>query len=509
MRLRGWLLAALAIALGAGGLLSLAQADRFIHEIHFGLFPTCLGCHAGIPEGDEARYYTVMPADCANCHDGERQDPVDWQEPAREPDNLVFSHVVHAEGAGEMECGECHRTEDGEERMEVGRARVELCMDCHEGDPEAHLSRGVDCTECHAALVDATGLSEDRIMDFPWLSSHDESDFILSHGEGVRRWGGTETCAVCHARESCTRCHLNAADVPSIQMLGSDPRIAAINKGEDGEWPVPESHEQADWALAHGSAATEAPAGCANCHAAPTCQQCHGAVRLPALAGLPTPRPGGPRGAMIRAFEVPGHGGAFGSQHGTAAVTGLPKCESCHVETQCAACHEQRNAGPSAMGDPADASSGAGPDDALAIVQSLPGERRSGYHPANFVLRHGAEAYSAQSTCSDCHTTEVFCRDCHQTSGFGASRVRRGGLLFHDAQPDWLLNHGQAARQGLEECASCHQQTTCLRCHSAKTPLWNVNPHGADFDAERIANKSPEYCIICHFASILDVRDPD
>ena len=118
------------------------------------------------------------------------------------------------------------------------------------------------------------------------------------------------------------------------------------------------------------------------------------------------------------------------------------------------------------------------------------------------MLRHGAEAYAARSSCGECHSTEVFCRTCHTNSGFGDGRDSRGNA-FHNAQPDWLLSHGKAARQGMEECASCHQQTSCLRCHSAKAGL-RINPHGPGFDPERVADRSTMSCGICHTSDIVN-----
>ena len=70
-------------------------------------------------------------------------------------------------------------------------------------------------------------------------------------------------------------------------------------------------------------------------------------------------------------------------------------------------------------------------------------------------------------------------------------------LVGSYAQPDWLIVHGRAARQGMEECTTCHQQTSCLRCHSARAG-WRINPHGPDFDPKRIAQRSTESCSICH-----------
>ena len=107
-----------------------------------------------------------------------------------------------------------------------------------------------------------------------------------------------------------------------------------------------------------------------------------------------------------------------------------------------------------------------------------------------------------RSDCTACHSTEVFCRTCHTNLGVGATG-QRGTGAYHDAQPDWLLGHGKAARQGLAECTTCHQQTSCLRCHSAKFGL-RISPHGQDFDPKRVADRSTMSCGHCHFSDILD-----
>ncbi|HSR43481.1 MAG TPA: cytochrome c3 family protein, partial [Longimicrobiales bacterium] len=69
-----------------------------------------------------------------------------------------------------------------------------------------------------------------------------------------------------------------------------------------------------------------------------------------------------------------------------------------------------------------------------------------------------------------------------------------------DAEPLWLLRHGQAARQSLESCASCHTQRQCLQCHST-FGAFQVNPHGADFDARRAWERNPGVCLACHLES--------
>ena len=67
------------LTVGSGVVLSGMGSQRFPHERHTNLFPTCLGCHAGIPEGDAATAYSVEPALCSGCHNGSVQPEVDWE----------------------------------------------------------------------------------------------------------------------------------------------------------------------------------------------------------------------------------------------------------------------------------------------------------------------------------------------------------------------------------------------------------------------------------------------
>ena len=493
--LRSLLVALPALLIAAGVLASLTQEEPFPHEVHVDLFNTCLGCHAGIPEGDAASAVSVTEADCLECHE---EGEVDWRPRGPSGTNLVFSHPEHAE-IEELECGECHGLAEATEFMEVGSANPAICFDCHDGD--SHLAQNAECSFCHVRLADAATLTAGQIAGFPSPEGHDAEGFVLEHGEAAR---ATEAnCAFCHAQESCSRCHVNARQLPAIASLPTDARVASLTAGEPGWWPTPPDHERSDWAVIHGTEAAGAIESCANCHARPSCAGCHG-DGASFLVSLPEPEPGGATGVQVVALRPPGHTFTFAVQHGTAASLGLPNCAACHAEAECVDCHALRGTGQPPSPSVPSARHEVRNDDAPPGVAAVPSaEPAGGFHPVDFVMRHAAEAYSVRSDCTSCHSTEVFCRDCHTNLGFGDDRATRGNS-FHSAQPDWLLSHGKAARQGLEECASCHQQDSCLRCHSAKAG-WRVSPHGPDFDPERVADRSRQSCGICHSGGIDDL----
>lgn len=496
-------LAVLAVALAglsATGAALLGRGDGrpFPHGKHAGLFPSCVGCHEGIARGDTTRWLTVGPEECANCHDGSTQPRVSWTPPSRPATNTRFSHAEHAraqerEGAPPLDCTRCHAAASPASRMDVGRARPASCVSCHAHRSPTHLASESRCSTCHLPLAQASELSAERIAGFPKPPDHEAADFLHAHGEAAAASGAS--CAVCHARESCARCHLNADRVPAIRALAPDPRVASLVAGRKGEWPEPDSHRDPDWTFRHASAARSSLESCANCHAASSCASCHRGASADFLARLPVARPGGPTGVSVAATRPPGHGPGFETSHGPAASANLPSCQSCHAESFCASCHRSSNSPTAAPRPPAGAGDGAaGADPAPARSAS----RAGGFHPPDYVTRHAADAFAERVECSQCHSKQAFCLQCHQRMGVGPTS-RAGTMAFHDAQPNWLLAHGRAARQNMESCTSCHAQTSCLRCHSAKSGL-RINPHGPGFDPSRIADRSQESCAVCHYS---------
>jgi hypothetical protein len=77
----------------------------------------------------------------------------------------------------------------------------------------------------------------------------------------------------------------------------------------------------------------------------------------------------------------------------------------------------------------------------------------------------------------------------------------RMNAAFHTGQANWVLSHGQAARTGMESCASCHRQSDCVRCHSA-TGGWGVNPHRSGFRASALAARNAASCRWCHVGEL-------
>lgn len=534
----GFVAAALAVAIvgvapgvpASAGPVSVATSDeaRFPHAKHAGLFPSCNGCHGGVlgadtaaaavtGPGSESLYPT--PAQCAGCHDGTVQPRVNWDGPRRDASNLRFSHAVHNReadlGNPEFNCTQCHQQRGATAFMAVAEARPQACIACHAHMAPEHLATVSPCQTCHVPVARATALTVAQVREFPRPADHDQPGFIAAHGPTVAV--AQQRCATCHARESCARCHANAAAVPQIAALEGDARVASLVAGLPAAYAIPASHQRADWAYAHGREAATRIASCSNCHTQPGCTTCHtgqlgaaviaqlpaggpgaGGVQLrsPEPAMPPSPVPvgarhettsdgdvmlqGGPSDAAARdttprivttrdtSRRTRVHPPGFETGHGAAAASQRASCSGCHeAQRFCTACHA--------------------------------GEAPRRYHPANFVARHPSAAYAMERSCTSCHSREAFCTACHQRSGM-ASEGRRD-VAFHTAQPLWLIQHGRAARQGLETCTTCHVQRDCTQCHSQAT--WGVNPHGPGFNPGRIASRNAQTCRACHLGDPL------
>ena len=471
-----------------------AQASGFPHSRHERLFATCESCHAGLATGSAgAALPSALP--CGECHNGTDARVVAFRPTVRPAGLLRFSHATHlayADSAARA-CATCH-TPRNASRMDVSLPLPETCAGCHAHATAGHLADDNKCATCHVPLTAARDLTVDRIAAFPKPPSHDRSGFADSHGQAAVAAGAT--CAFCHARESCARCHVNAGLVPQIVALGRDARVAALVSGKAATYPVPADHRDQAFRFAHGAVAQRGIARCGSCHARSSCATCHfETTGSAALRGMPNVEPGGARGvelidrpartrltpptaalslaAAALADSVPRttlapartvrvHDLGFRTGHGAQAAAGTLTCAGCHERRYCAECHT--------------------------------GEGRRRFHPANFEVRHAADAYGRENECSSCHNAELFCRACHRESGL-ASRGRLD-VAFHSAQPQWLLQHGRAARQGLANCTTCHVQRDCLTCHS--TTGWGISPHGADFDAKRRAASTAPTCLLCH-----------
>ncbi len=447
---------------------------KFEHERHRELFPTCVACHSGVMLGSSP---WPTPEGCRSCHDGVVEKEVEWSPPVVSvSSNLRFEHQRHAELEGRSgkpsRCVDCH-TPAGSTWMTVERAVASQCLSCH-GIVAEHLEApDAACGVCHLPLAEAAGLTEQQIAAFDEPPSHRRPGFARGEGHGAAatsaalRYPVARSCAICHARDFCMVCHVDAPEQPAIRALAPDPRSLAL--------PVvlkpPESHGFADFLEVHGKTARSRLRECATCHTRESCTECHRGV-LDIVASLPAAS--AERGVGARVVRRPPntHSGGYAERHGSAAAARTQTCGGCHLQEDCLACHR-----------PSAGSTGK-------------------YHPEGFLVRHPSTAYSRAADCVSCHNQAEFCAACHQQAGLVPSGPFRSG--YHDAKQRFVLDHGEAARRSLESCVTCHVENDCLTCHSAFGAR-RFNPHGRGFDADRLRRLNPGMCTVCHGGRIPDL----
>lgn len=468
------LVACMALAASA---VALQQQPRFDHARHAKLFVGCNTCHLGA-ERVGAPMFPAATA-CATCHDGAGERRVDWQPPTSpRASNLRFDHLRHAElrrqrGDTAASCADCH-ADAGAGWMQVRAPSAPQCVACHTQGTGAHLSLPDSaCATCHVPLARATALSAARIARFPEPPSHHAPDFGSAggHGAQAKQISGSvrvaQSCATCHARDFCASCHVNAPETATIQALEPDVRSLLLPH----VLKAPATHANGDFERRHGSLAAKNPASCRTCHTQESCLTCHRAEAPAQVRSLYAAGPGRAAGAETKRTTPASHVPGWATRHASVASASMRSCTSCHARSECLTCHKPNAAS------------------------------RGGYHPATFLTRHPADAYSRSSSCTDCHNTGQFCQSCHLQSGLTARRTLLGAAGYHDGSRQFALGHGQAARQALESCVSCHVERDCLTCHSVVRGR-SFDPHGPGFNPEQMLRKNPQLCIACHGTAI-------
>lgn len=120
-------------------------------------------------------------------------------------------------------------------------------------------------------------------------------------------------------------------------------------------------------------------------------------------------------------------------------------------------------------------------------------------HELNYAFTHGLDAGSKEIDCARCHDRKTFCVGCHE----GENRMP----LLHSTA-GWLANHGRAAQDDVENCASCHEadSPTCARagCHRDSDGVRGTDPRIHGSTAAILESHGPwhnddgYYCYQCH-----------
>jgi len=368
-------------------------------------------------------------------------------------------------------------------------------------DVNAPVTSGTQCAPCHARIAEAVRPGIIFTHGSHLLVSCDGCHWGPPHRGGATVGPTMESCFNCHgvyhgdkpvARSDCAACHTKS-------------------------FKLRPSWHTADWKLKPH--ATRAKAGanvCLMCHDAKAfCDACHveqglklpptQAVYRPILRREPatTPLMVYPDGQTSMAQCVKCHPdldrflpGRVIFEHGQHLEMAF-RCESCHKSfghgpdqtyrpdmPTCYACHGLAHA-----------------SRALVATQEC-----SACHPKDFVLKpadhtpafvakdHRDGANKKPETCAMCHETS-FCTACHQGRPAKKGGPERPRVIPADhRKKDFQVTHGKSYLGQEGACASCHDATTCQRCH--KTPV----PHPPDWTSSHALARGLEAadCNVCH-----------
>ncbi len=345
-----------------------------------------------------------------------------------------------------------------------------------------HLELGAQCTLCHASTADSEDARDRNLPD------HEQC--------GICHLMGAEGAADLYPPAACDTCHSSFVEAPAGGAAESGETSA-------GRQPTPLSIPPAQLSFSH-KRHLDLGVPCLDCHegvpeaglatrahlpAMSTCLQCHNGAKAPSecttchLQGA---------GGLLQTDSRSGHllqpRGRFRPDnhqhpdwqviHGTAAHLAPESCSSCHSPSVCLDCHDGK-------------------------------KPRLGLHPGDWIMSHGLEAGRRSLDCQACHDKASFCADCHEQAGVtpssfpGLAGDPQGNSRFHP--PGWRgelgaiagpEHHSHVARRSLETCDACHEQNSCLECHSF------INPHPRGWaepaDGWRFGQGEGRVCTSCH-----------
>ncbi len=350
-----------------------------------------------------------------------------------------------------------------------------------------HLERDVACQRCHEKIESsASGLDNNLPRESSCSTCH-----IIERGIGSGKAASTREVQAQGEATPCKTCHLD---------VGPGGAIARTRM------PVPNLKFSHKAHLARGSSC-EACHGqfvtggvglatrdqlptmqtCLGCHdgkqAPESCRTCH----LSQVGGLlKTEFPGLGQLAPSGQLRGAAHDMGFVQSHKYAAQNDQGFCASCHQKEYCVDCHS-------------------------GIQKPME------FHAGDYVNMHAIEARRNSPDCSSCHRLQTFCQGCH--SRLGVANDGKGsdefgpGALYHP--PGWSEpglvergpnHHSFEAQRNIKQCASCHRESFCTRCHSNQANSLRVNPHPRDWVGSRrceaLVKRTPRMCLRCHVEAI-------
>ena len=304
-----------------------------------------------------------------------------------------------------------------------GQPKCLTCVSCH---TEAHgtfvLPAQGQCITCH----EKDGAQRWRNVMRPAAAELPAGkSIVFDHPLHLELSEISGQCVKCHAgavgteggpplfppMATCTQCHVHQAQFEQGQCSG-------CHKPSDlrGLKPVTFLSHDAAWLKRHGGEARAQGALCSQCHAQTSCDSCHDSTKP---LGPQTRNPQAIEREYVHRFD-------FLSRHAIEARSQPGQCFSCHVRTECDACHASR--GVSAAVNNASSPHPPGWASGLGAFNNL----------------HGQDARRDVTSCAACHDQGAAsnCVRCHRVGGMGGTPHPLG----------WRSTEPVSAPQ----CAACH-----------------------------------------------------
>ena len=322
----------------------------------------------------------------------------------QQPDVVNFSHSLHKEQGAE--CVDCHGDMTQVVDMKESRLpKMEKCMDCHD-------DKKTECAMCHT--------NPDKPQPLPRLRT---GSLVFNHKNHAERT--QNDCSRCHKKvveatapanqempqmlEECMSCHRK--DFRNIECVKCHTGL--IDRKQK---PMRLFSHQGEFLEKHPIIAKGDSLVCNHCHRQAFCADCHN--RMAPM-----------KPSLRRSDEVDRqliHRGDWITNHPIQARMDPKQCLTCHRQSFCNGCHEDR--GVAARGGV-----GLGP------------------HPGGWMTRgnndfHGTAARNDIVTCAACHDrgAQTNCITCHRVGGGGGNPHPAGWSSRIDK------SRGRA-------CVMCHQ----------------------------------------------------
>ncbi len=363
---------------------------------------------------------------------------------------LRFDHASHL--TYDLTCIDCHDKAKDSTSAQDNLLPVEKpCRWCHAIDrkvPQKPAPKGAPpakCGACHTQQpIVAIRLPQQNLKFSHKAHTATGIDCQTCHGDFSTV--GFASRKQLPLMKTCLSCHKDSTGTSRKQ-----PRLLRKSKGTKD--------------APHAKKA--APGGCVVCHI----QQTSGRLQTEFTSGSLTPS-GSLRGAA--------HTPSFALDHSVVAEADPTFCDTCHKKKFCLDCHNSRS-------------------------------RPMKIHPGDYVAMHSVDAIRNTPRCDSCHRRQTFCTGCHSRSGVGSDgkgsefdslNVQRrfhpiGWASFGGRGVD---HHSWAAQRNIAQCASCHREETCLRCHSGQT--LSVNPHPPGWQTSKkckaMKRRAGRMCSRCH-----------